>query len=129
MKRVVLVAVICLMAKAIAAQVIFRNDFVINRKQRKLENKGLTFVSINLSSYPNWNQLINGRGGSTMVIDVQAIRNPRREYTYQEIAEKIYLPTQLTGPVISKVPLFLLMPPPQTKKIPATGIRHRNSVL
>ncbi len=129
MKRVVLVGVICLMAQAIAAQVIFRNDFVINRKQRKLENKGLTFISINLSNYPNWNQLINGRGGSTMVVDVQAIRNPRKEYTYQEIAEKIYTPAQLTGPQVSKVPLFLLMPPPQAKKIPVARIRHRNSEL
>jgi hypothetical protein len=127
-KQVVLVVFLLLVANILAAQVIFRNDFVINRKQRKLENKGLTFISINLDNRPNWNQLINGRGGRMMVIDMQALRKPHRTYTYRELAEKVYVPTSSVGPGTVTVPLFLLMVPPVMRKIPVANLRHRNKI-
>lgn len=129
MKRVVLIIVCCLFTQALLAQVIFRNDFIItNRKHKKLENKGLTLVSINLDSRPNWNQLINGRGGRTMVIDVQALRHPKKTYTYQELAERVYVPPTVTGPFISRVPAFLLVAPKPTKvRMPKPELRTRHS--
>lgn len=112
MKRVVLVIVCCLLAEALAAQVIVGNDFVITSKKRKrLENRGLSFISINLGHRPNWNQLINGRGGRTMFIDVYALRHPEKVYTYREIAERVYVPPTVTGPFISRVPTYLLVAP------------------
>jgi hypothetical protein len=93
----------------LTAQVIFRNDFVINR--RHLKNLGLSSITINLNRYPNFNQLINGRGGRTLVIDVRALRGKKTQYTYKEIAEKIYMPPMFTGPVTHSVPMFLFLGP------------------
>jgi hypothetical protein len=98
----------------VTAQVIFRNDFVIKGK-RKIQNLGLSSITINLGRYPNFNQLINGRGGRTLVIDVRALRNRKATYTYTEIAEKVYTPPIYTGPITGKVPAFLLVPPRVTK--------------
>lgn len=126
MKRVVFaLSVFLLAAGTLSAQVIVRNDFVINRKARRLENKGITFISFNLDAYPNWNQLLNGRGGRTMVIDVHAIRHPKQVYSYEEIAEKIYTAEQITGPMVNRVPLFLTWAPPVVKKIPAPRLRRQ----
>ena len=99
----------------LTAQVIFRNDFVITKKRFNIRNLGLSTITINLSRYPNFNQLINGRGGRTMVIDVRALRGKKTSYTYTEIAEKVYTPPMFTGPVTQKVPAFLLAPPPHAK--------------
>lgn len=93
----------------VTAQVIFRNDFVI--KGRHVRNLGLSSITINLSRYPNFNQLINGRGGRTLVIDVRALRGKKTQYTYTEIAEKIYMPPVFTGPITRGVPVFLIMAP------------------
>lgn len=93
----------------LTAQVIFGNDFVINR--RRVKNIGLSSITINLSRYPNFNQLINGRGGRTLVIDVRALRGKKTQYTYREIAEKVYTPPVFTGPITHSVPMFLLIGP------------------
>jgi hypothetical protein len=93
----------------VTGQVIFRNDFVL--KRRGMKNLGLSSITINLNRHPNFNQLINGRGGKTLVIDVRALRGKRTQYTYTEIAEKIYMPAVFTGPVTQSVPMFLLLPP------------------
>jgi hypothetical protein len=92
-------------------QIIFRNDFVIGR-HHKLRNKGLSFITINLDRQPNLNMLVNGRGGRSIVVDVQALRQPDRVYSYSEIAEKIYTPGPVYKPSVPSVPMFLLMPPP-----------------
>lgn len=91
------------------AQIIFRNDFVINGK--RVKSLGVTTVTINLSRHPNLNQLINGRGGRTLVIDVPALRGRKKTFTYAEIAEKVYTPPVVTGIVTQKVPAFLLVDP------------------
>ena len=100
----------------LAAQVIFRNDFIIGRRERKIENLGITHITINLGRFPNWNQLLNGRGGRTLVIDVRALRGQKTSYTYTELAEKVYTPPMFTGQVTQKVPFFLLLVPPNAKR-------------
>src|SRR3954467_13379332 len=87
------------------AQVIFRNDFVIG-KHAKIKNKGLSFITINLDRHQNLNQLVNGRGGRSLVVDVNAIRNPKINYTYSEMAERIYTPGPVYRPGIEPVPMF-----------------------
>jgi hypothetical protein len=97
-------------AADLSAQVIFRNDFVITGKHR-VKSLGLRSITVNLSRYPNFNQLVNGRGGRTLVIDVRALRNRKASYTYSEIAEKVYMPPVYTGPITRPVPAFLFFDP------------------
>jgi hypothetical protein len=129
MKRFVLIGWVLLGASVAQAQVFFRNDFIINNRQHRIENRGLRYISINLSNHPNMNQLINGRGGATLVIDVRALREPKRKYSYTEIAEKIYVPATITDMRVIGVPQFLLQKPPvrrmffiPTKRTLALGI-------
>lgn len=112
----------------LTAQVIFRNDFVINGKQHKLVNRGISTITINLGRFPNWNQLINGRGGRTMVIDVRQLTHQKIEYSYTELAERIYVPAMFTGPVTQRIPLHLLMAPPDAK-FPIATFRGLNLQL
>jgi hypothetical protein len=117
LKTLVLAILAVFFTLDLAAQVIFTNDFVIGRRERKIRNLGITNITINLGRFPNWNQLFNGRGGRTLVIDVSALRGKKTFYSYTDLAEKVYTPPVHTGPVIHKVPLFLLMPPPEGKII------------
>jgi hypothetical protein len=123
MKRLLLIAFVLGLTPPMAAQVTFRNDFVINGNARKIKNKGITLVSINLSRHTSWNYLLNGRGGNVLSIDVEALRNKKRNYTYTEIAERVYIPISPTLPVTHPVPLFLLLPPPKIK-MPVFQYRH-----
>jgi hypothetical protein len=109
-----------LMAKG---QVMFRNDIVLGRHQ-KVKNKGISFIMISFDRYPNRNMLAYGRGGKTLVIDVQAIRNPKKEYSYAELAERIYTPGPVYKPGAEPVPLFLLLPPPVSLKMPVYSNTH-----
>lgn len=106
----------------VAAQVIFRNDFIINRKQKKLENLGITTITVNLDRQANYNQLVNGRGGRSLVIDVRALRNRTVSYTYAELAERVYTPTVYTGPVVRPVPGFLLSSGPDIRRFNYIGL-------
>jgi hypothetical protein len=121
MKRFVLIGWVLLGASVAQAQVFFRNDIIINNRQNRIENRGLRYISINLSNHPNMNQLINGRGGSTLVIDVRALREPKRRYSYTEIAEKVYVPATVNDMRVIGVPEFLLQKPPVQRRffIPA----------
>lgn len=122
-KYLVLSALFFSTALLAEAQVIFRNDFVIG-KHHKVKNKGITFVTINLERYPNLNMLVNGRGGRSLVIDVEALRNPEKTYTYSELAERIYTPGPTYRPVVEPVPTFLLLEPPTiTPWIPTRSAR------
>jgi hypothetical protein len=112
----ILVTVALFFTAEATAQVIFRNDFVIaNQRQHRIRNLGLRYVTINLGRYPNWNQLINGRGGRTMVIDIRALGSRRVNYSYTEIAEKVYTPAVFTGPVTQRVPMHLTIAPPNAR--------------
>lgn len=116
MKKLLLIWLVGFFAAEVSAQVFFRNDFLINSKKNKVENLGLRFITINVSNHHNWNQLINGRGGGTLVIDVRALRQPRRRYSYSEVAEKIYVPSVVSGPHAADVQLFLTQEPPGRRR-------------
>lgn len=126
MKTSILAILALLFTADVTAQVIFRNDFII--KDRKLENRGISSISINLGRFPNWNQLINGRGGRTMVIDLRQVTQRKVEYSYSELAERIYVPAMFTGPVTHTVPMHLLIAPPNSK-YPAATFRGFNMKL
>lgn len=111
MKRLLPLLFALALTTEVAGQVTLRNDFIINSKPRKLENRGLTFISINLGNHPNWNYLFNGRGGRTLVIDMRAVRQRKVVYTYRELAERVYTPNLLTGPVVKPVPEFMFVAP------------------
>jgi hypothetical protein len=123
MKRLVVIAFVLGLAHSMTAQVTLRNDFVFSVKEKKFKNKGITFVAINLSRFTNWNYLLNGRGGNVLSIDVRAIKNRNKYYSYTDLAEKVYVPAASTLPVVHPVPMFLLMPPPQIK-MPMFHHRH-----
>jgi hypothetical protein len=106
-------------------QLIFRNDFVLG-PHHKVKNKGLSFITINLDRYPNLNMLVNGRGGQSIVIDLEAIRNPGKTYTYSEIAEKIYTPGPVFRPSVNPVPMFLLLQPPAPIRVPVYKMDRTN---
>jgi hypothetical protein len=110
-KKLLLIWLVALGALEARGQVFL--DFMINNKTSKFENVALRYISINVSHQQNWNQVMNGRGGGTLVIDVRALREPERKYSYREIAEKIYVPATITGPRLVSTPEFLLEPPPR----------------
>ena len=112
MKQILLLVFVFAVAQSVNAQFTVRNDFVINGKEHKIKNRGITFISINLDRHSNFNYLVNGRGGNTLRIDVEALRHPEKKYSYEEMAEKIYVPNVTTG-VVNTVPLFLLLAPKQ----------------
>jgi hypothetical protein len=112
-KKLLLIGLVGFLTSEVSAQVFFRNDFLINHKSQKVRNLGLRFITINVSSYPNLNQLLNGRGGGTLVLDVRALRQPGRQYSYTEIAEKVYVPATNS---VKEVPEFLLQQPPVRRR-------------
>lgn len=126
MKTAILAILVLFFTVDLTAQVIFRNDFII--RERKLENRGISSISINLGRFPNWNQLINGRGGRTMVIDMRHITQRKVEYSYSELAERLYVPAMFTGPVTQRVPMHVLMAPPNAP-YPAATFRGLNLKL
>lgn len=109
MKKLLLIAAVGFFAAEVSAQVFFRNDFLINHRNNKVENLGLRSITINVTNHHNLNQLLNGRGGGTLVIDVRALREPGRRYSYREVAEKVYVPATNSP---KEVPEFLLQRPP-----------------
>jgi hypothetical protein len=94
-------------------QVMVRNDFLIDQKNRRVHNQGITRVAFNLVRTPNWNFLLHGRGAGTVVVDVTALRHPRPAYSYEELAGKVYTAPVLIQPVRSEVPVHLLLAPPR----------------
>ena len=113
MKKLLLICLVALGASEASAQVGF--DFHINNKTSRFENVGLRYITINVLNQPNWNQVMNGSGGGTLVIDVRALREPERKYSYREIAEKVYVPATIAGPRFVFVPKFLLQEPLQQR--------------
>ena len=80
-------------------------------------------ITINLDRHLNMNMLVNGRGGNSLVIDVNALRHPEKVYTYTELAERIYTPGPTYIPSAAPVPYFLMLPPMERIAIPKTESR------
>ena len=98
-------------------QVIFRNDFIIHHKNKRLENKGITHVTFNVGARNIWNLNAYGQPIKSITIDVAAL-NGRRDYSYREIAEKLYRPGAVFRQAYIPIPLFLLLEPPRKIKVP-----------
>ncbi len=123
MKRFVVLTFAFIVAHTLTAQVMVRNDFVIDQKERKIKNKGIRFITINVARLPHFNFVMSG-GANGMHIDVHALRNPGQKYSYKEVAEKVHVPNgNVNG---QRVPVFLLMPPPSIS-IPVLSQRRQRS--
>ncbi len=115
MKQILILTFVFIVVQSINAQFTLRNDFVINGKEHKIRNRGITSISINLDRHQNMNYLINGRGGKTVCIDVDALRHPHKKYSYTEIAEKMDVPNGNTG--FRNRSWFTLMTPPVNRNV------------
>lgn len=91
-----------------SGQVMFRNDIVLGKHSKR--NRGLTFITINLGR--RYGADMYGRSGATLIIDVDAIRNPGKSYTYRQLAERVYNVDPIPFPSSPRVPEFLLSEPP-----------------
>jgi len=117
MKRMSLVLPFLISSQLLFGQVMFRNDFVIHHKTKWLENKGITHVTFNVGSRNMWNLNAYGQPIKSITIDLAALM-ARREYSYREIAEKIYRPGAVFRQAYIPIPLFLLLEPPRAIKVP-----------
>lgn len=122
MKAVLFWILLFLATMSTYGQVMLRNEFIIG-KDRKIRNKGLSIVAINLDRHPNLNMLVNGKGGRALIIDVQAIRNPGKQYSYVDLASRIYTPGPVYRPMQEPVPVFLIQEPPRLK-MPSYPMAH-----
>ena len=73
------------------SQIIFRNDIIINRKLSRLQNKGLTYVTLNVGSRHTWNLNAYGQPIKGFLIDINALLG-RKHFYYQDIIESMYRP-------------------------------------
>ena len=118
MKRLCLILPLLLSAHLLLGQVIFRNDFVIHHKTKWLENKGITHVTFNVGTRNMWNLNAYGQPIKSITVDLAAL-TVRREYSYREIAEKIYRPGAVFRQAYIPIPLFLLLEPPRAIRVPS----------
>ena len=103
-------------------QVMFRNDIVLG-KHVKSRNKGISFISVSMGR--SQGMVPMGSRTNTLTIDVQALRNPKQTYTYQQLAERVYgVIPGLTIPD-PHFPKYLLLEPPRIslKTIPTVHVR------
>jgi hypothetical protein len=63
-----------------------------------------------------WNLNAYGQPVKSITIDVAALM-VRRDYSYREIAEKIYQPGAVFRQAYIPIPLFLLLEPPRVVKL------------
>jgi hypothetical protein len=117
MKRLCFILPLFLSSQLLLGQVILRNDFVIHHKTKWLENKGITHIMFNVGARNMWNLNAYGQPIKSMTIDLTAL-TARREYSYREIAEKIYQPGAVFRQAYIPIPLFLLLEPPRAIKWP-----------
>lgn len=116
MKRLTLLSLFLLAGNLLYAQVMFRNDFVFNRKTSRLQNKGLTYVTFNVGSRHTWNLNAYGQPSKSIRIDVAALLG-RKRFTYQDVVESMYRPMAVYKQSYIPIPLFLLLEPPRKIKL------------
>ena len=97
-------------------QIIFRNDIIINRKLSRLQNKGLTYVTLGIGSRHSWNLNAYGQPSKSIRIDVGALRG-KKTFSYQDIVESMYRPMSVYRQSYIPIPLFLLLEPPRKIKV------------
>lgn len=114
MKRLGTLVILCLSSHLLTGQVVFRNDFVINKK---LKNRGITHITFNVGARNIWNLNAYGQPYKSITVDVRALRG-KNDYTYREIIEKMYRPMAVYRQAYIPIPLFLLLEPPRKLRLP-----------
>jgi len=117
MKPLVLILPLILGAQLVLGQVIFRNDFVIHHKTKRLENKGITHVTFNMGARNVWNLNAYGQPVKSITIDVAALM-VRRTILTVRLLRKFIKPGAVFRQAYIPIPLFLLLEPPRTIKVP-----------
>lgn len=102
---------------AAVGQVILRNDFIINRKFKQWENKGITHITFGFG-HTNWNLNAYGQPVKAITINVRALAEPAY-MSYRELAEVLYRPVAVYRQSYIPIPLFLLLEPPRHFKRPS----------
>lgn len=108
--------VLALGVQSVFAQVLLRNDFVIQRKPVRLHNKGITFVTLGVGSRHSWNLNAYGQPARSIRIDVGALTG-QKEFSYLDVVESMYRPMAVYRPSYIPIPLFLLLEPPRRIKV------------
>ena len=121
-----LILTLLIFTQLLFGQVVLRNDFVIHHKTKRLENKGITHVTFNVGARNMWNLNAYGQPIKSITIDLPALM-ARREYSYREIAEKIYRPGAVFRQSYIPIPLFLLLEPPRAIRVPPYGYLSQRS--
>lgn len=111
-----MVCLFMLAAQLLYGQIIFRNDFVINGKLCRWQNKGLTYVTFNAGSRHSWNLNAYGQPAKSVRIDVAALLG-RKQFSYQDIVESMYRPLAVYRQNYAPIPLFLLLEPPRKIRV------------
>ncbi len=116
MKHAAVFFLIWLAGQSAFGQVIFRNDFIINRKLSRLQNKGLTYVTFGVGSHHSWNLNAYGQPARSIRIDVRALIG-RKKFFYQDVVESMYHPMAVYRSSYIPIPFFLLQEPPRVIKV------------
>ena len=109
--KAVWVLVFCCVSFVAGAQVSFRRDFTLG-KHRKSHGFSIDWVTV---GFGRSRGLGTPNEGNRLIIDVNALRNLGREYSYQQLAERTY---NLTPGIPTFhapqpwVPYYLLVEPP-----------------
>lgn len=103
-------------------QVMFRNDIILGKHIGK-RNKGISFITVNMGRR---RELIPGERMGSLVIDVQALRNPGQPYSYRQLAERVYQIDPFVTPIYQRVPQYLLIEPPMviSRATPVVKLRR-----
>ncbi|MBL7846800.1 MAG: hypothetical protein JNL40_04980 [Cyclobacteriaceae bacterium] len=125
MKTSLLLLLLGLVVASAEAQVSFRSDIVLGKHVRN-RSKGLSFITLSVGrTRTPWGTFDR----NTVIIDVAALRNPGKSYTYRQVAERVYglapgiPPGHMFQPM---VPEFLLAEPPPVIRpvVPVVKVRR-----
>ncbi len=120
-----IILALCLASVVSHAQFSLRSDIVLG-KHTKAKSIGLSLITVSLgrTRMPGGTYERN-----TLMIDVGALRNPGRYYSYRQIAERVYgLTPGIPAGHLNQpwVPYFLVAEPPliTRRPVPAVNVRR-----
>jgi hypothetical protein len=116
MKHATALCLLLLAGQLAIGQVIFRNDFILNRKLTRIKSKGLTYVTFGVGSHHKWNLNAYGQPARSIRIDVQALLG-RKKFFYQDVVESMYRPMAVYRPAYIPIPFFIMQEPLSVIKI------------
>lgn len=116
---------IVLASFAASGQVSFRSEIKLG-KQPRSRNIGINMITIGLGNRRYTSGVYERY---SLIIDVDALRNPKRTYTYRQVAERVYgLTPGIPAGHLNQpwVPNFLLAEPPAIaqRTVPVVKVRR-----